>query len=84
MRWYFMALEQELATFERLKSQLVSEHEGKFAVISGTELLGVYSTYDDALAIGYEKKKLEPFLVKKILAIEPVNFFTRSLTLCRT
>ncbi len=79
-----MALEQELATYERLKSQLVSENEGKFVVISGTELLGIYSTYDDALAIGYEKKKLEPFLVKRILAIEPVNFFTRPLTPCHT
>lgn len=79
-----MALEQELATFEKLKNQLVSENEGKYAVISGTELLGVYSTYDDALAIGYEKKKLEPFLVKKILAAEPVNYFTRPLTPCRT
>jgi hypothetical protein len=79
-----MALEKELETFERLKSQLLADQEGKFAVISGTELLGVYSTYDDALAIGYEKKKLEPFLVKKIVAIEPVNFFSRSLTSCRT
>ena len=84
MREFSMPLENELATYERLKPSLLAQDEGKFAVISGEELLGVYSTYDDALAIGYEKKKLEPFLVKKILAIEPVNFFTHPLPLCRT
>jgi hypothetical protein len=79
-----MALEKELETFERLKPGLVTDQEGKYVVISGDDLLGVYSNYEDALKIGYEKKKLEPFLVKKILAIEPVNFFTRPLPLCPT
>jgi hypothetical protein len=83
--FYFkrMALEIELQTYERLKPTLLAE-AGKFAVISGEELLGVYSTYDDALKIGYEKCKLIPFLVKKIQAVEPVNFFTRAIETCRT
>ena len=76
-----MALEKELQTFEKLKPELLAE-AGKFAVISGEELLGVYGTYEDALKIGYEKRKLEPFLVKKIQAVEPVNFFSRSLATC--
>lgn len=71
-------LQQELETFERLKDQLLQD-EGKFAVISGKELLGVYSTYDDALQIGYERYNLTPFLVKKISAVEQINFFTRDL-----
>jgi hypothetical protein len=79
-----MALEKELETFGKLKAGLLAEDEGKFAVISGGELLGVYSTYDDALKIGYEKCELRPFLVKKITAIEPVNFFSRSLSPCPT
>jgi hypothetical protein len=78
-----MALETELQTFQKLRASLLSD-EGKYAVIAGEDLLGVYSTYDDALKIGYEKRKLEPFLVKKIEAIEPVNFFSRPLSLCRT
>lgn len=68
--------QQELETFERLKDQLLRD-EGKFAVISGKELLGVYATYDDALQIGYERYNLTPFLVKKISVVEPLNFFTR-------
>jgi hypothetical protein len=71
-------LQQELETFVRVRDQLLHE-EGKFAVISGKELLGVYSTYDDALQIGYERYNLTPFLVKKISAVEQINFFTRDL-----
>jgi hypothetical protein len=84
METLVMALEKEIQTYEKLKDQLVAEHEGKYAVISGEELLGVYSTYDDALKIGYEKRELKPFLVKKISSIEPVNYFSRSLEPCRT
>ena len=71
-------LQQELETFERLKDQLLQD-EGKFAVISGKELLGVYSTYDDALQIGYERYNLTPFLVKKISAVGLANFLTRHI-----
>lgn len=74
-----MPLQQELETFERLKDQLLQD-EGKYAVISGKELLGVYSSYDDALKIGYEHYALTPFLVKKICVVEPVNFFTRHIS----
>jgi hypothetical protein len=71
-------LATELATFEKMKEDLLCQ-EGKYAVIFGADLLGVYDTYEDALKIGYEKCKLEPFLVKKIQAIEPINFFSRSI-----
>ena len=78
-----MPLETELKTFDKLKPQLLSD-EGKYAVIFGETLIGVYSNYDDALKIGYERCKLEPFLVKKILGSEPVNFFSRAFTTCHT
>lgn len=71
-------LAQELETFDRIKEELLSE-EGKYAVIKGDELIGVYAAYEDALKVGYAKSGVEPFLVKKILAIEPVNFINRTL-----
>lgn len=71
-------LQAELETFERLKDRLI-EDEGKFAVIHGSELIGVFSSYEDALKAGYQKVALVPFLVKKIAAIEPINFFSRDL-----
>lgn len=72
------SLETELKTYEAQKSNLLSD-EGKFVVIHGDKVLGVYATYEDALKIGYEKCKLEPFLVKKIEAVEQAHYFTRDL-----
>lgn len=74
------ALQIELKTFEAEKQKLLAD-EGKFVVIHGREILGIYATYEDALKVGYQKCKLEPFLVKKIQAIEPVNFVSRDLQL---
>ena len=71
-----MALEKELETFEALKSELIV-NEGKFALIAGSELLGIFDTQADALKEGYRERGLEPFLVKKISAIESISFFTR-------
>ena len=69
-------LQKELETFEKLKLTLLGE-EGKYAVIAGEELLGIYTSYEDASKEGYRKCGLNPFLVRKIAMIEPINFFTR-------
>ncbi len=75
-----MALEKELETYRLHQAQLLAE-EGKFVVIHGESVLGTFSSYEDALKAGYEKCKLEPFLVKKIQAAEPINFISRNLNL---
>jgi hypothetical protein len=78
------SLEKELKTYEEQKQKLLAD-EGKFVVIHGDKILGIYATYEDALKVGYEKCKLEPFLVKKIQAVEPVNFVSRDIPLgCHT
>ncbi len=74
-----VALEKEVETYNKLLPKLLNE-QGKFALIHGEELSGVYETYDDALKIGYEKFGISSlFLVKKILASEKIQFFTRNL-----
>ena len=77
-------LEIENETYrEHLESLLVDE--GKFVVISGKDVLGTFSAYDDALKVGYERCGLTPFLVKQILEIEPMNFISRNIgSLCLT
>ena len=71
-------LDTELKTYEANKQKLLLD-EGKFVLIHGKDILGVYETYQDALKVGYEKCKLEPFLVKQIQAVEQVHYFTRDL-----
>jgi hypothetical protein len=60
-----MALEKELESFQRELPNLLAE-EGKFVVVSGDQVVGAYTSYEDALKVGYEKFGLKPFLVKKI------------------
>lgn len=72
------ALAEELATFSAALPGWQGQ-EGKFALISGKDVLGVYDTYSDALTVGYEKLGLKPFLVKQISAIGVTANFTRDL-----
>ena len=73
-----MALERELETYKRELPNLLPE-EGKFAVVAADCIIGTFNTYEDALAVGYEKCGVKPFLVKRIQAIEQVQFFSRNL-----
>lgn len=73
-----MALEKELATY-RSKLPELTQHEGKFVLIHGEDVVDFFSTYEDAIKAGYQKYKLEPFLVKQVHATEPVLFISRSI-----
>ena len=70
-------LKTELETYHCNKERLVSQSEGKFVVIHGDEIAGVWHTYEDALRAGYQKFGLRPFLVKQIEAFEQVHSVTR-------
>lgn len=76
-----MALEQELATYNAKLPEL-KEHEGQFALIHGSEVVGVFSTYEDAIKIGYDKFGLDPFLVKQVNTLEQVQFISRFADPC--
>lgn len=71
-----MALETELATYHDKLAELKSE-EGKFVLISGDEIVGTYTSSEDAIKVGYAKFGLAPFLVKQIQAVEFVQFISR-------
>jgi hypothetical protein len=73
-----MALEKELATY-RDKLPTLKEHEGKFVLIHDEEIVDFFSTYEDAIKAGYQQFKLGPFLVKRVLTVEPVLFISRSI-----
>lgn len=76
-------LARETQTYERLLPQLMRD-EGKYALIFGDDLLGVFAAYDEALRAGYEKAGLAPFLVKRISGSETVAYFSRDIDhVCR-
>lgn len=71
-----MALEQELATY-RARLHEFREHEGKYVLISRDEVVEFFSTYEDAIKVGYARFGLNPFLVKKVQTLEQVHSVTR-------
>lgn len=72
-------LERELEIYRKALPSLVAENEGKHVLICDGKLIGTYDSYEDALKVGYEKCGVQPFLVKKISAVEQISYFTRDL-----
>jgi hypothetical protein len=61
-----MSLEKELATYEKMKADLLKAYEGKFALIHGEDFLGAYDTAENAYAEGVKKFGQASFLVKQV------------------
>ena len=75
-------LDEELGTYERHRSDLLRESEGKFVLVKGATVVDVYESQEDALRRGYREFGNEPFLVKQVVEIEvPLNFATFHLGL---
>lgn len=73
-----MALEKELATYKDRLSEM-KEHEGKFVLIHGDEIVDYFAAYEDAIKAGYQRFNLEPFMVRQINAVEQVLHVTRHI-----
>jgi hypothetical protein len=77
-----MSLEKELATYRVRLPELLSD-DGKYVLIRGDDVAGIYDTYEDALRVGYARFGLEDFLVKKIESVETVHYFSRDFAPCQ-
>lgn len=62
-----MALEREMATFQRELPRLLAEgHDGHFAVVQGDRLRGIHEERGSAVSAGFEEFGLTPFLVVQV------------------
>lgn len=75
-------LDTEIATYNAHLPEL-RKSIGKFALIKGDAIAGLFDTYGDAMKQGYDSFGLEPFLVKRIMPDEQVLFISRSITPCQ-
>jgi hypothetical protein len=65
-------IEAEWDTFRRELPRLLAEgHHGRYALVKGDHVAGVWDTQRDALQAGYEKFGLVTFMVQPILAVDP-------------
>ncbi len=74
-------LEKEIKFFNAHNSEWQKSERGKFALIKGDELVGFYNTYEDALAEGARRFKLESFLVRLVAAEKEKELNIPALTL---
>ena len=73
-------LDAELQTYEKNRESLLGSAEGKFVLIKGDQIVGVYESKMDAINQGYRQLGHVPFLVKQVLKVEtPLNFLSNRL-----
>ncbi len=68
-----MPLEAEIEHFKSIKPELLRHHKGKYALIAGTELLGVFDEPQSAYAVGVQRLGNVPMLIKLITEEEPTE-----------
>ena len=68
-------LARELQTYRQNVGYLLGANEGKYVLIHGDEVLGVFDSQLDAIRAGYQQLGHVSFLVKQVLKVEmPVAF----------
>lgn len=66
-------LDIEVKYFEEHREELLKLALGKFALIKGTECIGMFDTVDNAYEEGARRFAGEPFLIQQILPEDPIN-----------
>jgi hypothetical protein len=61
-----MTLDTELRHFDSIKADLLRHHAGKYALIIGSELLGVFDQREEAYKVGVDGRGNVPMLIKRI------------------
>jgi hypothetical protein len=61
-----MVLETEVEFYNSQKKDWLRHYEGKFALIKGRELLGTYTTWQEAFSDGVQKLGNVPFLIRQV------------------
>lgn len=79
-----MPLEQEWQTFLNELPRLLADpaNRGKFALIHGAAVLGIFGSEDEALAAGYDRHGLDPFLVQEITDEKKPKYFSHNVSRC--
>ena len=68
-------LETELRYFNAHRAELLLDAPGKFALIKGEQVMGIFDSETTAIRHGYKMLGNVPFLVKKVTEVDiPLNF----------
>lgn len=80
-----MDLQRELDTFRRELPAMLADpaKSGRFVLIHNEVVDSFWPSLDEALAAGYDRFGLDPFLVKRVIERETPMFLTRRVNPCR-
>lgn len=73
-----MLLETEMSTYTKELPSLLAQG-GKYVLIGGSSVVGVFDTYREAMRAGYSAFKLDAFLVKQIASAQQIERITRTV-----
>jgi hypothetical protein len=59
-------LDQEIAAYDAMRSDLENHHMGEWVVISGNKLIGVFSSFDVAANDAVQKFGRGPYLIRQV------------------
>ena len=68
-----MVLEKEQELFNQLKGDLLEHHKGKFVLIYGSSLIGIWDSQKNAYLNGIEQFGNVPFLIKQVVTEDPTE-----------
>ena len=59
-------LDREIAAYENMRDTLEREHQSKWVVIYGEELVGAYNDFQDAAADATRRYGRGPYLIRQV------------------
>ena len=72
-------LREEIQTYFEKKDSLMPENVGKYVLIKGKKIEGIFESQEDTTKQGYERFGNVPFLVKQLVPFEPPLNFTANM-----
>jgi hypothetical protein len=67
-------LAEEMATYRAHLPGLLQGQQSQYVLIKGTDVVGVFNDRSEALREGHQRFGVVPFLVRQIVACEPVVY----------
>ena len=67
-------LAEEMGTYRDHLPELLQRQEGRYVLVKGTDVAGIFGDRSAALREGYRRFGIVPFLVRQVAASEPVVY----------
>jgi len=84
MRRPFVGFDRERASYARVKEELLATAEAKYVVFVGDDMIGPFSSEDEAERAGYATFGLGPLYIKQVVARERAVVLPPGVTPCRS